>query len=72
MSMKMEITSTDKITHLEGVPARVWEGVTENGTKCFLFVHRIAVRNSDDCEQFERELREQLPPGRVFDLREVL
>lgn len=29
--MQIVITATDKITHLEGVPVRVWEGVTEGG-----------------------------------------
>lgn len=60
--MEIQISSTDKLVHLDGVPVRVWEGVTADGTPCFVFVHRIAVRSGADCAEFERQLREQLPP----------
>lgn len=70
--MKLTIEATEKFTHVDGVHVRVWDGVTEQGTKCIVFVHRIAVHNSENADQFERELKEQLPPVRVFDLRHVL
>ena len=46
--MEIKITSTEKITIVGNVPVRVWEGVSESGVKCFVFVHRIAVREGDD------------------------
>jgi len=70
--MKVQMEVTDKITIIDGVKVRLWEGVTEGGTKCKVFVHRIAVRNNDDCTQFEKELKEQMPSGRIIDLRQIL
>jgi hypothetical protein len=70
--MKITIESTDQLTDFEGVPVRVWKGVTERGAECFVFVHRIAVDNSQDAAQFELELKEMLPRGQVFDLRLIL
>jgi hypothetical protein len=70
--MEIQIKSTDKITRIDGVPVRVWEGVTAEGVPCFVFVHRIAVRNEHDHAAFQEELTEQLPPGREVPLRIVL
>jgi hypothetical protein len=72
MSMQITIESTGLTTHIEGVPVRLWEGVTEAGVRCKVFVHRVAVHNDEDSAQFERELDEKLPPGVVVDLRSVL
>lgn len=70
--MKLTIESTDQITQLDGVPVRVWQGRTEAGVPCIMFVHRIAVANSVDQSQFDKELAEQLPPGRSVPLTHVL
>jgi len=71
--MKVEITATEKVTRIEGVPVRLWEGITERGTKCKVFVHRIAVHKEDIGQrELEIELQECLPPGRVVDLRQIL
>jgi len=70
--MKIEIEATDKLTTIAGVPVRLWEGVTELGVKCKVFVHLIAVHKDEDSEQFHRELVEQLPLGRHVDLRHIL
>lgn len=70
--MKIEMVATEKLTNIDGVPVRLWEGTTERGTKCKVFVHRIAVHNDDDASQFETELREQVPPGVMVDLRHIL
>jgi len=70
--MRMQIEATDQITHLDGVPCRVWKGTTEGGVECLVFVHRVAVREDADSAEFDRELQSQLPPGRVVDLRHVL
>lgn len=70
--MQIQIESTDQLTSLDGVPARVWKGVTAGGVECFVFVHRIAVAKQADSSQFEKELSEQLPPGRTFPLSAIL
>jgi hypothetical protein len=61
--VKLIAESTDRIVTLNGVPARVWEGTTESGVACFLFVTRIAVHKDEDASQFEAELQEQRPPS---------
>lgn len=70
--MKITMESTDQVTHLDGVPVRVWNGQTGAGTEVVVFVHRLAVPEWADNSPFERELQECLPPGRVVDLRNVL
>ncbi len=70
--MKLTIEATDQVTSLDGVLARVWHGTTEAGTPCLVFVHRVAVRDDKDQAEFQRELAEQLPPGRTVSLRQVL
>jgi hypothetical protein len=70
--MKIKIESTDKLTKIDGVPVRLWEGETESGTKCKVFIHRIAVHNDADATQFEKELKEQLQPGRMVHLRQII
>jgi len=70
--MKIAIESTDQITILDGIDCRVWEGVTEAGIACTVFVHRVAVDRRQDWAAFDRELAERMPPGRVVPLRNVL
>jgi len=56
--MKITMESTDKITMLAGVPARVWAGVTEGGVPCHVFVHQLAVYEDEKQAEFDRELAE--------------
>lgn len=70
--MQLQIEATDKITTLDGVQCRYWEGVTEDGIPCKVFVHRIAVRDDNDSSKFEAELTEKMPPGRVVPLKLIL
>ena len=70
--MLITITSTDQLVTMDGVPCRVWEGITGDGTACKVFVHRLAVLDTEDTARFDAELREQLPPGRAVSLRHVL
>ena len=65
--MKITLESTSKVVLLnyvgrEGVPARIWEGVTDKGVKCHAFITRIAVHVDDDAAEFERDLAEQRKP----------
>lgn len=70
--MKITIESTEKLADLNGVDCRLWEGVTENGIPCKVFVHRVAVREDRDSSQFDRELSEMppavaVPNSMIFD-----
>lgn len=69
--MQIQIESTDQLTELDGVPCRVWNGTTAAGVPCLVFVHRIAVSNDENQQQFDAELR-QVPVGRPVTLGEVL
>ncbi len=60
--MKITLTSTDRMTDLNGVPARIWEGRTDAGTPIFALITRVGVNRSQDCAPFERELREVHAP----------
>jgi hypothetical protein len=62
--MKLMIESTDKVALIDGVPCRFWDGVTESGSRCVVFVHRIAA-NPDDLSEFESELIQGLKPDNV-------
>jgi len=62
--MKIKIESTAKITHLNGVPARIWEGTTEGGIKVHCYITRIAIdKDEPRAKEFEKELLEQKAPS---------
>jgi len=73
--MKIIIESTTKIVELNGVPARIWQGKTENNVEIHCFITRIAVSKAEDTSQFEKELTEHTPPSSAIEsypLRMVL
>jgi hypothetical protein len=73
--MRIQIESTDGVTIVNGVPCRVWNGVTEGGARCTVLVHRLAVAPDQDAADFDRELQQtDVPPEalRNLSLREVL
>jgi hypothetical protein len=57
--MRITIEPTQKIVTLNGVPARIWAGTTDTGTRCLLFVTRIAVEENEPAEAHQ-EFAEQL------------
>lgn len=59
--MRVQIEPTELVVDLNGVQARVWNGITESGVQVFVFVHRVAVRSTEHAAAFERELIEM--PG---------
>ena len=71
--MKITLESTTKIVDLVvagcHVPARIWEGHTENGIPCFAFITRIAPAipeaelTADQDAEFQRDLNEQRAPS---------
>jgi hypothetical protein len=75
--MKITIEPTDRMIDINnGTPARIWEGKTEKGISCILAVTRIAVHDSQDTAEFERDLQEQRAPSenaiRCWPLRMIL
>lgn len=70
--LSITITPTGDLTALDGVPCRLWEGVTADGVRCKVFVHRVAVHKDEDAGAFDRALTEQLPPGRFIPLTKIL
>lgn len=72
-SLEILIQPTDQLTRLEGVAlCRVWQGVTDEGVPCVVFVRRVAVAEGEDSAACDATLQAQIPPGRVVALREVL
>lgn len=62
--MKITLTSTEQLVDVDGSPARVWEGTTEDGVRCVAFIRRIAVRADAQLDRLERELiPRQAPPS---------
>jgi hypothetical protein len=61
--MKITVTSTSKTVTLNGVPARIWEGVTESGIPVHCYITRVAVPTGQDDTQFERELQAHQAPS---------
>lgn len=59
--MKITIQPTDKlVTLVDGdneMPARLWEGTTENGIPVHCWVTRVSVKVTHDQAAFERELQ---------------
>ena len=77
--MKVHLKSTTKIVTLNvngfDVPARIWEGHTENGVACHAYITRIAVANTDNSAEFDRDLSECSPPSekvQAIPLRMIL
>jgi hypothetical protein len=61
--MKITIENTTRIITANGIPCRVWEGVSERGVKVQCLIPRIAALADQDLGQFEAELQEQRPPS---------
>lgn len=69
--MVMQLKATDVITKCDGVPCRVWEGVTEGGVHCNVFVHHLSASNRQDTNYLEEELQDALPISRILKLHQV-
>jgi hypothetical protein len=68
--MKITIEATPLIVVCNGVPTRMWRGVTAEGNQCELFIALIRVANNGDLTGFERELMELPPPvEEAIDIR---
>ncbi len=74
--MRITIESTSKIVHLNGVPARIWEGYTASGVKCHCFITRIAIdKDEPSAEEFNKALQEHSAPSpemSIYPLRMMI
>ncbi len=77
--MQVTLQSTTKIVELRidgtNVPARIWEGQTANGVRVHAYIIRIAVKDTDDVAEFDRDLKEHAAPSvevQAIPLRLVL
>lgn len=57
-NMRIQMEPTAHLVVVDGVECRVWNAITERGSRCFVFVHRIALPDgeetqSDDQEEFD-------------------
>ena len=75
--MNVTLQPTDRMTEINGVPARVWEGTTGKGIPVFCLITRVGIREDHDAAELEAELREQRAPcsgevARAIPLRMIL
>jgi hypothetical protein len=74
--MKVTLQSTNFIVTGNGAKARLWEGETEKGIKCYALIPVIAARRDADNGEFELDLQECFPASdearRIFDARMIL
>lgn len=70
--MKITMTPTETITTVDGAPCRIWEGVTDRGIKCAVFVLRLAVHKDEDTFAFDVELRETAAPREFDEIAPIL
>lgn len=73
--MKLHLKPTDRIEKVQGVPHRVWRGVTDKGVEVLTWIATVQPQTHDEAAlaDFERELTE-MPYRRElvsFDLRMV-
>ena len=62
--MKIIVESTTKVVYLNGIPARIWEGLTESGIKLHCYITRIAIDHKEiRIKEFEEELQKQKTPS---------
>jgi len=60
--MEIQLESTTKVVQINGVPARLWQGVTARGVKCHALIARIACEEDSRAEEFEADLQEVAAP----------
>jgi hypothetical protein len=70
--MKITIESTNRKTFVNGNEVRVWNGMTEGGMPCIVFVSMLAAIDGRDTPEFEAELTELPLPLELVDLWKVL
>ena len=74
--MKIELEPTTQLHTIDGVPARLWQGTTDQGTPIFAFITHIGVDKDTPSPEIEAALGQEVSPPRpelrVFPARMVL
>jgi hypothetical protein len=71
--MQITIQPTKDVTVIDGVRVRAWEGLTDKGILCVVYVRAISVSGDKPSDDFERELlRIPNPQEEIVSLDEVL
>lgn len=67
------ITPTEKVTTIDGVQVRLWEGVASGGVRCRVFVYRVCplIVHDEDVDEFERALA-SIPAPKLVQLIEIM
>ena len=65
--MKILMESTPHIVTVDGVDCRIWNAVTETDIQCFVFVHRVAVRDPHDQKELSDLLEVPYPDVMVIE-----
>lgn len=66
--MKIHIESTEEIVELApGFRARAWQGISESGKRCIVFVAALGVPDGPGWQECQLELNELPNPGRKAD-----
>lgn len=61
--MKIAIWNTSRIVTVNGVSARLWEGVTDKGVPVRCLITTIAADRNADVSDFARDLEEVAEPS---------
>lgn len=66
--MKITIEPTPVLTQINGAPARLWQGVTDAGTRCQVYVAAVAVEEDDAGANlaFGGALKAVVPPPEAY------
>lgn len=61
--MELKVESTSRTIVYDGVPCRLWEGLSEKGVPVFMLVVATVVPSAFEQSEFDRALRRFKPPS---------
>lgn len=76
--LQLNLTPTDRIVEVSGIPMRIWEGKTANGLQVHAHIAFVGCQRDADARELEHALREVKGPRpadeqvRAFPLRMIL
>jgi hypothetical protein len=70
--MQVTLEPTDTIVHVNGAPARLWQGTTATGLPVFALISVVFCQKDADASELERCLRELPEPVGSSDLPDAV
>lgn len=64
--MRMTVISTPTKVLLDGVPCRLWEGITNRAVRVRVYIAAVEVEDPVEGDAFARELTERAEPGIAY------